>query len=135
MERCYLVFQRLLSPNIDIRLYINMLPLGYMVASTSNHDIVFPFHSFSLCIFLSMSTDSTFKFLLEQWKEQLPPGYLLQKASVDQPFEEDACFCHFDFVRDINEESGAVLNLKYQWLIGERTPSNFIAIPGACGEV
>ncbi|KAL8461070.1 hypothetical protein ACS0TY_032523 [Phlomoides rotata] len=81
------------------------------------------------------AVDSTFKFLLEQWKEQLPPGYLLQKAFVDQPFEEDACCCHFEFVRDINEDSGAVLNLKYQWLIGERTPSNFIAIPGACGEI
>lgn len=84
---------------------------------------------------LSLSTDSTFKFLIEQWKDQLPSGYLLKKAFVDPPFEEDACRCHFEFVRDTNEHSGAILDLKYQWFIGERTPSNFIAIPGACGEV
>ncbi|KAL1560501.1 187-kDa microtubule-associated protein air9 [Salvia divinorum] len=79
--------------------------------------------------------DSTFKFLIEQWKDQLPSGYLLKKAFVDQPFEEDACCCHFEFVRDTNEHSDVVLDLKYQWFIGGRTPSNFIAIPGACGEV
>lgn len=81
------------------------------------------------------AVDSTFKFLIEQWKDQLPSGYLLKKAFVDQPFEEDACRCHFEFVRDTNEHSGAILDLKYQWFIGERTPSNFIAIPGACGEI
>ncbi|KAH6830710.1 Outer arm dynein light chain 1 protein [Perilla frutescens var. hirtella] len=81
------------------------------------------------------AVDSTFKFLIEQWKDQLPSGYLLKKAFVDQPFEEDACRCHFEFVRDTNEHSGAVLDLKYQWFIGERTPSNFMAIPGACGEI
>lgn len=84
---------------------------------------------------LSLSTDSTFKFMMEQWKDQLPSGYLLKKAFVDQPFEEDACRCHFEFVIDSNEQSVPELDLKYQWFIGERTPSNFIAIPGACGEV
>lgn len=84
---------------------------------------------------LSSSTDSTFKFLIEQWKDQLPSGYLLKKAFVDHPFEEDACCCHFEFVVDTNEHSAAELDLKYQWFIGERTPSNFIAIPGACAEV
>ncbi|KAI3455940.1 hypothetical protein Pfo_012603 [Paulownia fortunei] len=81
------------------------------------------------------AVDSTFKFLLEQWKEHLPSGYLLKKAFVDQPFEEDACCCHFEFVRDITEGSGSALDLKYQWFIGERTPSNFTAISGACGEI
>ncbi|XP_073129269.1 187-kDa microtubule-associated protein AIR9 [Henckelia pumila] len=81
------------------------------------------------------AADSTFKFLLEQWKEQLPPGYLLKKAFVDQPFEEDACYCHFEFVRDKAESSDSELDLKYQWFIGERTPSNFSAISGAVREV
>ncbi|KAL1555754.1 187-kDa microtubule-associated protein air9 [Salvia divinorum] len=81
------------------------------------------------------AVDSTFKFLIELWKDQLPSGYLLKKACVDQPFEEDACRCHFEFVRDTNEHSDVVLDLKYQWFIGGRTPSNFIAIPGACVEV
>ncbi|KAK4440224.1 microtubule-associated protein AIR9 [Sesamum alatum] len=81
------------------------------------------------------AVDSTFKFLLEQWKEQLPSGYLLKHASVDQPFEEDACCCHFEFVRDITEDSGSALDLKYEWFIGDRTPSNFTPISGACKEI
>ncbi|KAL0305433.1 UNVERIFIED_CONTAM: microtubule-associated protein AIR9 [Sesamum radiatum] len=81
------------------------------------------------------AVDSTFKFLLEQWKEQLPSGYLLKHASVDHPFEEDACCCHFEFVRDVTEDSGSALDLKYQWFIGDRTPSNFTAISGACKEI
>lgn len=79
--------------------------------------------------------DSTFKFLLEQWREQLPPGYLLKEAFTDQPFEGDACFCHFEFLKDNTESSISELNLKYQWFIGETTPSNFTAIPGASAEV
>lgn len=73
--------------------------------------------------------------MLEQWKEKLPSGYLLKRASVDQPFEEDACCCHFEFVRDATEGSGSELDLKYQWFIGERTASNFTAIADACREV
>ncbi|KAL6500611.1 187-kDa microtubule-associated protein air9 [Orobanche hederae] len=80
------------------------------------------------------SVDSTFKFLLEQWKEQLPSGYLLKKASVDRPFEEDACCCHFEFVRDITEGSNLELDLKYKWFRG-RTASNFTEILGASGEI
>ncbi|CAA0823754.1 187-kDa microtubule-associated protein AIR9, partial [Striga hermonthica] len=81
------------------------------------------------------AVESTFKFLLEQWKEQLPCGYFLKKASVDRPFEEDACRCHFEFVRDAAEGSDSALDLKYQWFIGARTASNFTEIPGACGEI
>lgn len=82
-----------------------------------------------------MPPDSTFRFLLEQWKEQLPPGFLLKGASVEQPFEEDACSCNFDFVKDETASSDAELLLKYQWFIGERTPANFRAIPGATEKV
>ncbi|KAL3616841.1 hypothetical protein CASFOL_039235 [Castilleja foliolosa] len=81
------------------------------------------------------AADSTFKFLLEQWKEQLPTGYSLKKAYVDRPFEEDACCCHFEFVRDVTEGNDSALDLKYQWFIGGRTASNFTEISGACGEV
>ncbi|KAL9147547.1 hypothetical protein ABFS82_13G180100 [Erythranthe guttata] len=81
------------------------------------------------------AVDSTFKFMLEQWKEQLPSGYLLKRASVDQPFEEDACSCHFEFETDTKEANGGVqLDLKYQWFIGEQTASNFTAISSASGE-
>ncbi|XP_019185915.1 PREDICTED: 187-kDa microtubule-associated protein AIR9 isoform X3 [Ipomoea nil] len=80
------------------------------------------------------AVDSTFQFLLEQWKEQLPPGYLLKEAFIDPPFEEDACYCHFNFSKDNTDDSGSEVVLKYQWYIGERTPSNFVAIPTATGE-
>ncbi|KAK9267176.1 hypothetical protein L1049_009596 [Liquidambar formosana] len=82
-----------------------------------------------------LAVDSTFRFLIEQWKDHLPSGYLLKEASVDQPFEEDACHCHFDFVRDGTVSIDSTLALKYQWFVGERTPSNFTAIPDATGEV
>lgn len=93
------------------------------------------FSLLSLYLNTPFSTDSTFKFLLEQWRQQLPPGYLLKEAFTDQPFEGDACFCHFEFLRDNTESSVPELNLKYQWFIGETTPSNFTAIPGASAEV
>ncbi|XP_058200285.1 187-kDa microtubule-associated protein AIR9 isoform X1 [Rhododendron vialii] len=81
------------------------------------------------------AVDSTFRFLLEQWKDQFPPGYLLKEVSIDKPFEEDACCCHFNFVTEKTGSSNSDLVLKYQWFVGERTPSNFIAIPEATGEV
>lgn len=79
--------------------------------------------------------DSTFRFLVEQWKDQFPPGYLLKEAFVDQPFEEDACCCHFNFIKDKNGSSDSELVLRYQWFVGERTPTNFTAIPDAITEV
>ncbi|KAK9056003.1 hypothetical protein SSX86_027090 [Deinandra increscens subsp. villosa] len=81
------------------------------------------------------ATESTFNFLVAQWKDNFPPGYMLMEASVDQPFEEDACNCHFLFTKDkiINENSELVLN--YQWFIGSRTLSNFTSIPDATAEV
>ncbi|KAG9149706.1 hypothetical protein Leryth_012432 [Lithospermum erythrorhizon] len=89
-----------------------------------------------------LAQESTFKFLLEQWKEQLPSGYQLIKASADRPFEGDACYCHFDFIKgtierneESTESSDSELVLKYQWFIGDRIPSNFKAIPGATDDV
>lgn len=81
------------------------------------------------------AADSTFQFLLDQWKDRLPPGYLLKDASVDEPFEEDACRCHFDFAQDGTLSVDSNLILKYQWLVGERALSNFTALPNATGEV
>ncbi|PWA81634.1 outer arm dynein light chain 1 protein [Artemisia annua] len=81
------------------------------------------------------ATESTFKFLVEQWKDHFPPGYMLMEASVDQPFEEDACNCHFLFTKTktINEESE--LELNYQWFIGGSSLSKFTPIPDATAEV
>lgn len=80
-------------------------------------------------------TESTFRFLVEQWKDILPSGYLLKEASVDQPSEEDACRCHFSFVQDGTLSTDPQLVLNYQWFMGERMLSNFAAIRGATGEV
>ncbi|XP_058202724.1 187-kDa microtubule-associated protein AIR9-like isoform X1 [Rhododendron vialii] len=66
---------------------------------------------------------------------QFSPGYLLKEVSIDKPFEKDACCCHFNFVTEKTGSSNSDVVLKYQWFVGERTPSNFIAIPEATGEV
>lgn len=80
-------------------------------------------------------TDSTFSFLVEQWKDNLPPGFLVKEAFIDQPFEEDTCRCHFTFVQESTSVTDPQLIYKYQWFVGERTPSNFTSIPDATGEV
>ncbi|KAL2930498.1 hypothetical protein RDABS01_035908 [Bienertia sinuspersici] len=79
------------------------------------------------------AADSTFEFLVERWKDQLPPGFQLKEASVDPPFEEDACRCHFIFLQDPGNNSKLVM--KYQWYVGEGTLSAFKAIPEAISEV
>ncbi|KAF2317878.1 hypothetical protein GH714_041198 [Hevea brasiliensis] len=81
------------------------------------------------------AADSTLRFLFEQWEDHFPPGYLLKDVSVDQPFEEDACRCHFFFVQDSTVSIDPQLVLRFQWFVGERTLSNFVAIPDATGEV
>lgn len=81
------------------------------------------------------AAESTFRFLVEQWKDNLPLGYLLKEVSVDQPSEEDACRCHFTFVQDGTLSTDPQLVLNYQWFVGERMLSNFAAIPDATGEV
>lgn len=79
------------------------------------------------------AVESTFHFLIEHWKDQLPPGLQLKEASIDPPFEEDACRSHFIFLRD--HEIDLKLVLKYQWYVGERALSTFKAIPDAVSEV
>lgn len=80
-------------------------------------------------------SDSTFRFLFEQWKDTFPPGYLLKEASIDKPFEEDACHCHFVFVQESTLSIDLDIILKYKWFLGERALSNFTAIPDVNGEV
>ncbi|XP_071715705.1 187-kDa microtubule-associated protein AIR9 [Rutidosis leptorrhynchoides] len=82
------------------------------------------------------AVESTFNFLVEQWKDQFPAGYMLKEASIDQPSEEDACNCHFIFTKDsIINNDDAELILNYQWFIGNTTLSNFTAITDATSEV
>ncbi|EOX96967.1 Outer arm dynein light chain 1 protein isoform 1 [Theobroma cacao] len=81
------------------------------------------------------AADSTFRFLFEQWKDHFPPGYLLKEASIDKPFEEDACHCHIVFGQESTLSTDPDIILKYKWFLGERTLSNFIAIPDADEEV
>ncbi|KAF7842164.1 187-kDa microtubule-associated protein AIR9 [Senna tora] len=82
-----------------------------------------------------LAVESTFHFLVEQWKDHLPAGFFLKEASIDQPLEEDACRCHFNFVQDSAMNMDQPLVLKYQWFLGERTLSNFVPIPDATGEI
>ncbi|GLT64986.1 hypothetical protein SLA2020_374440 [Shorea laevis] len=81
------------------------------------------------------AADKTFRFLFDKWKDNFPPGYLLKEASIDKPFEEDTCHCHFVFIKESTLSVDAELILKYQWFMGERMLSNFTAIPAATGEV
>jgi hypothetical protein len=77
-------------------------------------------------------TDSTFSFLLEQWKNKLPQDCIVKTAYVDQPFEEDPCHCHFSFT-NLSSEGNIVL--KYQWFLGGKTPTDFVPIPEELNEV
>ncbi|KAL8129516.1 hypothetical protein V2J09_018671 [Rumex salicifolius] len=79
------------------------------------------------------AADSTFHFLVEHWANQLPPDFQLKEASIDPPFVEDACRCHFIFAQD--HGSVAKLVLQYQWYLGDRVLSDFVAIPDANSEV
>ncbi|TKW30421.1 hypothetical protein SEVIR_2G035700v4 [Setaria viridis] len=79
-----------------------------------------------------LAADSTFSFLLEQWKDKLPQDYMVNKAYVDHPFEEDPCHCHFGFT-NLGREGELVL--KYQWFLGGKTPTDFQPIPEALSEV
>lgn len=65
----------------------------------------------------------------------MPPGYILKKASIDSPFEEDACRCHFLFLKERGVSEESELTLKYQWFIAQKTPMDFEKIEGAMSEV
>jgi hypothetical protein len=80
-----------------------------------------------------MGTESSFSFLTEQWKARVPPGYTVGEASVDQPFEEDPCNCHFIFNHANGENHD--LALSYQWYVGGRTPVKFSPIDEATDKV
>lgn len=79
--------------------------------------------------------ESTFRFLVEKWKDHIPPGFLLKEASIDKPLEEDVCSCHFTIIHDGALSTDLPLILKYQWFCGDVTLSNFFPIPDATGEV
>ncbi|CAM0905321.1 unnamed protein product [Alopecurus aequalis] len=79
-----------------------------------------------------LAADSTFSFLLEQWKTKLPQDYIVKTAYVDHPFEEDPCHCHFS-VTNLSSEGSIVL--KYQWFVGGKTPTDFVPIPEELSEV
>ncbi|WVZ21289.1 hypothetical protein V8G54_008611 [Vigna mungo] len=81
------------------------------------------------------AADSTFRFLVEKWKDHIPPGFLLKEASIDKPVEEDVCRCHFTIVPDGAASTGPPLDLKYQWFCGDLSLSNFVPIPDATSEV
>lgn len=91
------------------------------------------FFLFGICLKILNGAESTFSFLTEQWKARVPPGYTVGEASVDQPFEDDACSCHFTFNYANGENHD--LALKYKWYVGGRTPTNFSHIHGAIDKV
>lgn len=81
------------------------------------------------------AAESTFRFLVEKWKDHIPPGFFLKEASIEKPLEEDVCRCHFTFVQDGAVSTDQSLVLKYQWFCGDVALSNFVPIPDATYEV
>jgi hypothetical protein len=77
------------------------------------------------------AAESTFQFLLSQWSDSIPPGYMVKKTWVGQPEEEDPCSCEFSFEKLEGGYDEADLVLRYQWFVGDRTPINFVPINGA----
>ncbi|KAK9201687.1 hypothetical protein WN944_016893 [Citrus x changshan-huyou] len=63
------------------------------------------------------------------------PAQITENHEKDQPVEQDACHSHFFFVQDSTVSTDLQLGLKYQWFIGERPLSIFVAISGVTSEV
>ncbi|KAK7328506.1 hypothetical protein VNO77_22615 [Canavalia gladiata] len=81
------------------------------------------------------TAESTFHFLVEKWKDCIPPGFFLKEASIDKPVEEDVCRCHFTIIHDSAAGTDPPLVLKYQWFCGDLSLSNFVPIPDAISEI
>nr|KYP38707.1 hypothetical protein KK1_040034 [Cajanus cajan] len=81
------------------------------------------------------AADSTFRFLVEKWKDCIPPGFFLKEAFIDKPVEEDVCCCHFTVVHDGAASTDPPLVLKYQWFCGDISLSNFVPIADATNEI
>ncbi|XP_004488268.1 187-kDa microtubule-associated protein AIR9 isoform X2 [Cicer arietinum] len=81
------------------------------------------------------AAESTFRFLIEKWKDHFPSGFFLKEASIDKPLEEDVCRSHFTFIHDGAASTDQLLVLKYQWFCGDVTLSNFVPIPDATDEI
>ncbi|MCO5589489.1 hypothetical protein L7F22_043456 [Adiantum nelumboides] len=78
---------------------------------------------------------SIMKFLGEQWTDRIPPGYTLEQAFIEQPFEEFPCKCGFIFKHKKDDFENLELKVSYQWFIGGKTPSDFVIIEGANTEI
>ncbi|TKY72978.1 187-kDa microtubule-associated protein AIR9 [Spatholobus suberectus] len=81
------------------------------------------------------AAESTFHFLVEKWKDRIPPGFFLKEASIDKPVEEDMCCCHFTIIHDDAASTDTPLVLKYQWFYGDISLSNFVPILDATDEI
>ncbi|KAL2327482.1 hypothetical protein Fmac_020909 [Flemingia macrophylla] len=84
---------------------------------------------------LEQAADSTFRFLVEKWKNCIPPGFSLKEASIDKPVEDDVCCCHFTIIHDGAASTDPPLVLKYQWFCGDISLSKFVPIPDATNEI
>ncbi|CAH8264737.1 unnamed protein product [Arabidopsis lyrata] len=82
-----------------------------------------------------LAAESTFRFLVERWKDTLPSGYLIKEAHVDRPSEEAPCQCHFGLVQELPTATDQELALKFQWSVADRSLSNFVPIIDATKEV
>lgn len=77
------------------------------------------------------ASESTLQFLVAQWRDRLPPGYTVKKASIEPPSEEDCCSCFFILEKESSMQEESDLTLTYQWWVGDKTATNFKPIEGA----
>lgn len=82
-----------------------------------------------------VQTESTLHFLVAQWRDKLPPGLTVRKATIDPPSEEDCCSCCFILEKDSGIVEDSDLSLTYQWFRGDKTGTNFMPIEGATSKV
>eukprot|EP00250_Pteridium_aquilinum_P034177 c7193_g1_i1 orf=271-5415(-) len=99
--------------------------------------LVYPAHT-ALCLRegwdfcgVKEASDSTLHFLVSQWRDKLPPGLTVRKATIDPPSEEDCCSCCFILEWESGMLEDSDLILTYQWFVGDKTATNFMPIEGA----
>lgn len=99
--------------------------------------LVYPAHT-ALCLRegwdfcgVEEASESTLHFLVAQWRDKLPPGLTVRKATMDPPSEEDCCSCCFILEKESGVLEDPDLILTYQWFVGDKTGTNFMPIEGA----
>lgn len=72
-------------------------------------------------------------FLQTLWAPVLPPNFLVRRAHIDWPQEEEICHC--ELLLESTEELKEWPELKYQWSRSSKSSLTFTIIEGEEGQV